>query len=122
MVHELAHLQPLLTVHTNSCNTVEIWNSLKVSKIYNVLLHIAIDSMICNSLDVHVLHVPSIGNLITDALLWGNNSFVQHLAPNLTVHTFNPLMIFWGLLKNSSHPPNVQATTPRGLDNQLAKL
>ena len=35
---------------------------------------------------------------------------------------FNPLVIFWGLLKNSLYLINIQATTPRGLDNWTIKL
>ena len=90
IVHELGHPQPRLTVHTDSYNTIDIWNLLKALKIYNDLLCTAIDSMIHNSLNVHILHVPGSGNLVTDALSWGNNLFAQHLTPNLTVHTFQP--------------------------------
>ena len=76
IVHKLGHPQPWLTVHTNSHNTIDIWNSLKALKIYNDLLCTAIDSMIRNSLNVCILHVPGSGNLIADALSQGNNSFV----------------------------------------------
>ena len=75
IVHKLDHLQPRPAVHSDSHNTIDIWNSLKASKIYNDLLRTAIDSMIHNFLDVHVLHVPGSKNLVADALLQGNNSF-----------------------------------------------
>ena len=90
IIHKLDHPRPRLAVHSDSRNSVDIWNSLKASKGYNDLLRTAIDSMIYNSLDVRVLHVPGSENLIADALSRGNNSFARHLVPNLTVRTFQP--------------------------------
>ena len=55
--------------------------------------------MIHNSLDVWVLHIPGSENLITDALLWGNNSFAWHLVLNLTIHTFQPPYDLLGAVK-----------------------
>ena len=72
---------------------------LKASKDFNDLLHTAIDNMLSNSLDVCVLHVSGSKNLIADALLWGNNSYTQHLVPDLVIHTFQPPYDLLGAVK-----------------------
>ena len=68
VLHKLDCPQPQLTIHTNSPNTVDIWNSLKAPQGYNGLLQAAIDSMLLNHLDVWVLHVQGRENLVADAL------------------------------------------------------
>ena len=90
VLHKLDCLRPRLAVHTDSHNTVDIWNSLKAPQGYNDLLRAAIDSMLLNHLDVRVLHVQGRENLVADALSRGNNSYALYLVPNLTIHPFKP--------------------------------
>ena len=90
VLHKLDCPQPWLAVHTDSHNTVDIWNSLKAPQGYNDLLRTAIDSMLLNHLDVRVIHVQGRENLVADALSWGNKSYTQYLVPNLTIHPFKP--------------------------------
>ena len=88
--HRLNCPCPQLTVHTNSHNTVNIWNSLKASQEYNDLLQMAIDSMLSNPFDICVLCVSGSDNLIANALSQGNNSYAQYLVPDLIIHSFKP--------------------------------
>ena len=55
--------------------------------------------MLSNSLDICVLHVSGSENLIADALSWGNNSYTQHLVPDLVIHTFQPSCDLLGAAK-----------------------
>ena len=90
ILHRLSRPQPQLTVYTDSCNTVDIWDSLKATQDYNKLLRMAIDSMLLDSLNIRVLHVPGSENLVADALSWGNNMYAWHLVPGLIIHPFKP--------------------------------
>ena len=90
ILHRLSRPRPRLTVHTDSRNTVDIWDSLKATQDYNKLLRTAIDSMLSDSLDVRVLHVPGSENLVADALSRGNNTYAWHLVPGLIIHPFKP--------------------------------
>ena len=90
ILHRLSRLRPRLTVHTDSRNTVDIWDSLKATQDYNKLLRTAINSMLSDSLDVRVLHVPGSENLVADALSWVNNTYARHLVPGLIIHPFKP--------------------------------
>lgn len=99
ILHKLDCLQTWLAIYTDSLNTDSIWNSLKASKDFNDLLHTAIDNMLSNSFDVCVLHVCGSKNFIADALSWGNNSYIQHLVPDLVIHTLQPPCDLLGAVK-----------------------
>ena len=51
-------------VYTDNQNTVDIWHSLKAYVPYNTTLILAIDWLIPNKIDAHVLCVPSIKNTV----------------------------------------------------------
>lgn len=96
MLHKLNCPQLQLAIHTDSHNTVNIWNLLKVSQDYNDLLHMAIDSMLLNAFDIQVLHILQSKNLVANALSQGNNSYAQYIMLVLIIHPLKPPCDFLG--------------------------
>ncbi|PBK71385.1 hypothetical protein ARMSODRAFT_883689, partial [Armillaria solidipes] len=58
-----------VTIWTDNSNTVNIFNSLKASPFYNLILKSAVDMMISHNIDLHVLHIPGSENDVVDTLL-----------------------------------------------------
>ena len=79
-----------LLVHTDSMNSVHMFNSLHAKPAYNSILVSSINARISSFLDVHVYHMPGDNNSIADAISHKNFSLACRLSPNLTILSFTP--------------------------------
>ncbi|KAJ7048235.1 hypothetical protein C8F01DRAFT_1285877 [Mycena amicta] len=55
-----------ITIFTDNQNTVNIFNSLRATPDYNVILRAAVDDLITYNVDLRVLHVPGENNSVAD--------------------------------------------------------
>jgi hypothetical protein len=79
-----------LLVHSDSTNTVDMFNSLHTKPHYNTILVSSINARIHASLDVRASHVPGNLNVIANAVSRENFSLAYRLVPDLTILSFTP--------------------------------
>jgi hypothetical protein len=79
-----------LAIFTDSLNTVHIFHSLHADPLYNPILFLAVEVMLCTDINLHVFHMPSFNNFVADALsCLLPNVAVSHI-PGLSVSSFIP--------------------------------
>lgn len=79
-----------LSIFTNNLNTVDIFDSLKASPPYNVLLCTAIDLLIHHDIDLRVIHIRGEDNTIADAISHHDFPRAYCLSPGLVINSFQP--------------------------------
>jgi hypothetical protein len=79
-----------LLVHTDSMNTVNMYNTLHAQPSHNQLLISSINAQFRSSLNVCAYHVPGKQNIIADAISRQNFKLAIQLIPNLTILPFTP--------------------------------
>jgi hypothetical protein len=79
-----------LTVFTDNLNTVDIFDSLKASPPYNVLLRSAVDLLLAFDVDLRVRHVHGEDNAVADAI--SRHQFIRArlLVPHIFIQPFLP--------------------------------
>ncbi|KAL6309354.1 hypothetical protein BKA93DRAFT_723692 [Sparassis latifolia] len=85
-----------IAIFTDNLNTVQIFNSLRVSEGFEDLLLFACGLLIASDVDLRVWHIAGTDNLVADAL----SRHLIHVAlqhvPQLHLHTFIPSRITLG--------------------------
>ena len=113
-LHLLCHLGfrdlHCLVVYMDNTDTVNIFHSLKAHGLYNELLKIAIDLLMCHDLDLRVLHLPGISNMIADVLSRHFLDLVSELRPSLAVLPYQLLLSLQRLHINEFHSVAYQTT------------
>jgi hypothetical protein len=92
-LHETTRLPSIpskLTIHTDNSNTVNIYNSLRATHIYNVILKSSVDILLGHSIDLQVLHIPGELNLVADAVSRSLFTLAKSLVPGLIIKPFQP--------------------------------
>jgi hypothetical protein len=79
-----------IILHTDSLNTVDIFNSLRCLSTFNPLLLFCVDTCISNKFDLRVLHVPGVENEVADAISRRNFEKALKLVPDLQISFFQP--------------------------------
>jgi hypothetical protein len=79
-----------LSIYTDNSNTVDIFNTLRASHFYNLILKSAVDVLLEHSIDLQVLHIPGELNVVADAISRSQFSLAHSLVPGLTIQTFQP--------------------------------
>ena len=79
-----------VAIHTDSTNSLNIFNSLCASDIYNSILMSTITIQIDSQIDLRVFHIQGNCNTIVDALLRCNFNLVRNLEPTLSICHFMP--------------------------------
>ncbi|KAF9067517.1 hypothetical protein BDP27DRAFT_1422808 [Rhodocollybia butyracea] len=79
-----------LTVFTDNFNTFDIFDSLKASPPYNILLHSAVNFLITFDVDLRVKHVKGEDNTVADAI--SQHQFIRaySLVPDILIQPFLP--------------------------------
>jgi len=77
-------------IHTDSSNTIDIFNTLRCLPEFNPLLQHCVDVFLHNKFDVHVLHVPGAQNVVADAISHHEFSKAARLVPGLHITPFQP--------------------------------
>jgi hypothetical protein len=88
-----------LTIFTDNTNTVNIFNSLRATPIYNPILKSSIDVRITANIDLQVLHVPGEFNTIADAISRSHFTLALSIVPHLVIQPFTPPRDALGALK-----------------------
>ncbi|KAF8987350.1 hypothetical protein BDQ17DRAFT_1258660, partial [Cyathus striatus] len=89
-----------IIIFSNSGNTVSLFNSLGTSSIpLNHLLKLAIDILLCEGYQLHVLHLPGEHNYVADALSCRQFDKAQLHNPALSLQLFQPPHNVLGALK-----------------------
>jgi len=79
-----------IVIHTDSSNTVNIFNTLQCLPEFNPLLWHCVDIFLHNEFDVHMLHIPGAQNVVADAILHHEFSKAARLVPGLLITPFQP--------------------------------
>jgi hypothetical protein len=89
-----AALQPVpprrLAVYTDSMNTQATFNSLRAYGRYNVLLMLAIDTLLESKIDLRVFHIAGETNTVADAISRGQFHLARQLQPGIVIRSFLP--------------------------------
>ncbi|KAK0230066.1 hypothetical protein IW262DRAFT_1263299 [Armillaria fumosa] len=85
-----AWMQRCVMILTDNMNTMDIFNSLRASPMYNPILKSAVDTMIHHNIDLRVLHIPGSENDVVDALSHSEFSRAHNLVPRLLIISFIP--------------------------------
>ncbi|PBK96563.1 hypothetical protein ARMGADRAFT_924214, partial [Armillaria gallica] len=83
----------------DNTNTADIFNSLRASLNYNLILKSAVDVMILHSIDLHILHIPGFENNIIDTLSHSQFNRVLGLVPHLIILLSKPSRTMLGASK-----------------------
>ncbi|KAI0784800.1 hypothetical protein C8Q75DRAFT_857878, partial [Abortiporus biennis] len=84
-------LPPLhLAIYCDNLDTVQIFDSFKVSDPFNFILLNAAEVLITSKVDLYVWHVPGVHNPVTDALFCGLFNVARQYVPFLQIHSFIP--------------------------------
>jgi len=67
-VHNISPLPRCLTIFTNNTNSVDVFNSLHTKPPINPILLTAMDLLITSNVSLHVCHIASENNIVTNAL------------------------------------------------------
>ena len=92
-IHWVSTLHPTpscLTIHTDSSNSFNIFNSLQVSEPYNFMLMSTASIQIKHGIDLHVFFIEGKCNVVADALSCHAFDIVHKLAPDASIHHFMP--------------------------------
>ncbi|KAJ3871756.1 hypothetical protein F5051DRAFT_311994, partial [Lentinula edodes] len=73
------------TFRSDSSNTVDMFNSLRVQPKYNPILIAIVDLLIDSHVDLRVVHISGSQNSIADALSRFYFNRVRELQPNITI-------------------------------------
>jgi hypothetical protein len=98
-VAELGFHTTTLVTYTDNKNTVDIFNSLRASEVYNPILKSTINIALANDFHFRVLHVPGVENTVADALSRNNLALALSLVPDLQIQTFLPPQDALGALR-----------------------
>jgi hypothetical protein len=101
-IHHMPNLSPKphrVTIYSDNENTVNIFNTLRASPDYNMILKSAVDVMIAHDLDIQVVHVAGEKNVIADALSRWKNDLAISLIPRLRISLFQPPLDVLGASK-----------------------
>jgi hypothetical protein len=79
-----------LTIFTDNSNTVSIFNTLRATPAYNMILRTAVDDLIQYNVDLRVLHVPGEDNTVADAISRSRPLDAKGYAPGLVIRPFQP--------------------------------
>jgi hypothetical protein len=79
-----------IIIHTDSMNTVNIFNSLRCLPEFNPLLKYCVDIFLNKKFDVRILHILGTRNVVADAILCRDFDKAQQLVPGLTITAFQP--------------------------------
>jgi hypothetical protein len=79
-----------LTIYSDNTNTVDIFNSLRASPVYNPILKSSVDVRVTYNIDLQVLHIPGELNTVADALSRSQFDVARSLVPGLTILPFQP--------------------------------
>jgi hypothetical protein len=79
-----------LAIHTDSTNSLNIFNSLHATDFYNPILMSAITTHIESGIDLRVFQIEGKCNVIADALSCRNFEHVKNIYPSITIHHFEP--------------------------------
>ncbi len=93
-IHWASTLHPIpshLTIHTNSSNSFNIFNSLWASNPYNFMLMSATSIWIEHRINLHIFFIEGKCNVITDALSCCAFDLVHKLALDASIQCFTPL-------------------------------
>jgi len=93
-IHWSALLHPTphhLTIHTDSSNSFNIFNSLHASDPYNSILMSAASIQINYGIDLCIFFIKGKQNTIADALSHHSFDFIHNLVPNVSIRHFMPL-------------------------------
>ncbi len=93
-IHWSALLHPTphhLTIHTDSSNSFNIFNSLHASDPYNSILMSAASIQINYGIDLCIFFIKGKQNTIADALSHHSFDFIHNLVPNVSIQHFMPL-------------------------------
>jgi len=83
-------------IFTDSSNTINIFSSLQYQPLYNPILCLATDILLTSRLQLHMVHLPGLMNIMADLLSRGQLMEALTRNPNLTIHSFEPLLYGWG--------------------------
>lgn len=95
----LAQVPGRLTIYTDNQNTVDIFNSLRATPVYNSVLKMSVDLRIAYDIDLQVLHIPGERNVIADAISRKLFAKSQSLIHGLVISTFIPPQQVLGAVK-----------------------
>lgn len=84
------HTPRRLAIFTDNLNTVQIFDSLRASAPYNLILREACEILIQTGIDLRVCHVPGATNTVADALSRHLFALVRQYTPMITISTFSP--------------------------------
>ena len=79
-----------LTIHTDSSNSFNIFNSLRASGPYNAILMSAASTRIDHGIDLRVFFIEGKRNVIADSLSHRSLNLVRKLVPDVTIRHFTP--------------------------------
>ena len=79
-----------IILYTDNSNTVDMFNTLRVTSPYNLILRYSVDLLITHKWDLRVLHIPGDQNVVADALSRNNLALANSLVPGLTIYDFTP--------------------------------
>ncbi|KIK51870.1 hypothetical protein GYMLUDRAFT_180895, partial [Collybiopsis luxurians FD-317 M1] len=74
-----------VTVHSDSSNTVNMFNSLRVLSPYNPILINSADLLLQFNIELRVVHIPGSENSVTNTLSQNNLELTYSLHPGLKV-------------------------------------
>jgi hypothetical protein len=77
-------------VYSDNQNTVNMFLSLHALPQYNEILKFSVDCLICQSIQLKVVHIPGAENQVADALSQLNFAKAIQLVPGLTISPFEP--------------------------------
>ncbi|KAF8222458.1 hypothetical protein L208DRAFT_1322558, partial [Tricholoma matsutake] len=82
-----------IIIHTDSMNTVNIFNSLRCLPEFNPLLKYCVDVFLHKKFDTfkhYILHIPGTQNVVADVISHCEFVKAQQLVPGLTITPFQP--------------------------------
>ena len=79
-----------LAIHTDSLNSFNIFNSLRASDAYNLILMSAAMIRIDHGIDLRVFFIEGKQNIIADALSHRSFEIVRNLVPDVIIRHFTP--------------------------------
>ena len=93
-----------VAIYSDNTNAVNMFGSLHAKPVYNSILMAAINFSISSAITTKVYYVPGWQNVIADYLSQFLNARALQLAPNLTIHNFQPPSNVLGAIKKWISP------------------
>ncbi|KAF5337453.1 hypothetical protein D9758_018017 [Tetrapyrgos nigripes] len=85
-----------ITIFTDNSNTVNMFNSLKATPIYNPILMTVVDLLLGYNAQLRVYHIPGSENHIADSLSRFNNDAVYNATLSIIINPFTPPRVTLG--------------------------